>query len=227
MSDPGISRPSCFGLSSSAVECESAWDIWHEIFNLIGRGDTKEWEPLWRRAMEQHPASIRLQGRLMLEIYGWYTEPADRQMRVFREIERHAESGIPWGMCKMGSAFFHGIGVPRDWSEASRWFEKAARADQAEAQCRLAGLIRSSGSTVRDMRRAADLYLRVAVKPYSGWRTEARASAAEMYAFGIGVPEDPHIARHLIEPMLRPSIRPDPKWPAIERVARRVGLLPA
>lgn len=217
-------------IPSSSValdDSESAWEVWHKVFNLAGRGDNTDWVLLYREALAARgPKSPPYQAHLLVDLYAWYIAPQPFQTRVFGEIERHAASGIPWAMCKMGSAFFHGIVVERDWTEACCWYTKAADADQAEAQCRLAGLIRASIAPSRDMERAAALYLRVATKPHSAWRKEARVSVSELYAFGMGVPEDCYMARYLIEPMLRLGIRADPWWPRIERVARRIGLLP-
>jgi hypothetical protein len=180
---------------------DRCWDVWHEILNLIGKGDNLEWRPLFMWAIEEFPESKRYQAKLSFEIYSWYEAGMDCKIRVFREIERFAALGVPWAVCKMGSAYYHGLVVGRDWNKAYDWFSRAAKADQAEAQCRLAGLIRLTAND-DDMRTALDLYLRVAAKSFSAWRKEARLTCAEIYAFGVGVPEDPWIARYLIEPMV-------------------------
>lgn len=180
-----------------------SWELWHQIFNLAGRGDNKDWVPLFSEACQRFPESVRYQGRLLFCVYDWYGADRQTQFNVFEEIERHSAAGIPWAECKLGSAYFHGLVVQRDWDKAFECYSKAAEAEQAEAQCRLAGLLRQRRFPYRDMKAAVDLYLNVVVKPYSGWRHEARLACAEILAFGLGVPKDKPLAAYLVEPVIR------------------------
>lgn len=204
-----------------SVEC---WRIWHDVLNLVGRGNTRGWLPLLRSASQRFPESVSYPGGLFVGIYGWYTAPVDYQIRVFREIDEHAHRGEPWAMCKMGSAFYHGLQVPRDWGQAYLWFSRAAAFDQAEAQCRAAHLLRYWVQP-RDMKGALELYLLVAPKRYSAWAEEARLACAEMYAFGLGVQEDPQLATYLIKPLLADQHnRSDDERRLIAQIGDRLGI---
>ena len=62
-----------------------------------------------------------------------------------------ADQGHAVAQYNLGTVFYNGIDVARDYEEAARWFSKAAAQGDADAQARLntmreSGLIRSQGT---------------------------------------------------------------------------------
>lgn len=74
--------------------------------------------------------------------------PVDTKPPVERdalgETTMLAESGEPIAQLKLANAYAQGVGVQQDFTEATRWFSKAAEQGNAEAQYYL-GVIYSGG----------------------------------------------------------------------------------
>lgn len=82
--------------------------------------------------------------------------------RVQRDLER-ARAGDPDALYEMGERHYQGLGVPRDYGEAARWFRQAADRNHARAQCTLGmmfavgrGVDRSFEESVRWLEAAVD-----------------------------------------------------------------------
>lgn len=54
------------------------------------------------------------------------------------------ESGVANAQYNLGECYTNGIGVPRDYTEAEKWLEKAAAQDHAKAKALLQELPNSS-----------------------------------------------------------------------------------
>lgn len=76
------------------------------------------------------------------------TTSADTKLPVERnalgETTILAESGKPLAQLKLANAYAQGAGVQQDFTEATRWFSKAAKQGNAEAQYYL-GVIHAGG----------------------------------------------------------------------------------
>ena len=74
--------------------------------------------------------------------------PADTKSSVERsaldETTTLAESGEPIAQLKLANAYAQGVGVKQDFTEAARWYSRAAEQGNAEAQYYL-GVIHSGG----------------------------------------------------------------------------------
>jgi hypothetical protein len=97
-----------------------------------------------------------------------------------------AEQGDAESQFRLGSIYFYGRGVPRDYAEAVDWYRKSAEQSNAKAQDALGfvyfrgeGVPQDYSEAVRWYRKSAD-------------RGEARArySLGYMYFNGLGVPQD-------------------------------------
>jgi localization factor PodJL len=81
---------------------------------------------------------------------------------------------------EMGLRYAEGRGMRQDLQEAMRWFERAAQADFAPAQFRLAGLNEKGEGTKKDIEAARRLYLSAANKGHA----KAMHNLAVIYAEG-------------------------------------------
>ena len=60
--------------------------------------------------------------------------PSAQLDRSPRLMHLAAEQGDPFAQYSVGYFYYHGIGVPKDFAQAFRWFRKAAEQGNAEAQ---------------------------------------------------------------------------------------------
>ena len=97
-----------------------------------------------------------------------------------------AEQGDADAEVTLGSLYYHGQGVPQDYREALRWFQKSADQDYASGQYHV-GVMHYYGNAVpQDYREAIRLYRQAADQDYP----TAQDQLGTMYAHGIGLPQD-------------------------------------
>lgn len=101
------------------------------------------------------------------------------------ELARRAQAGEAEAQYTLGIVHDGGLGVPRDWAEAVKWYRRAAEQGYAPAQdilgsmyIRGLGVARSSAESVKWHRRAAE-------QGYPG----GQYNVAFAYARGVGVAE--------------------------------------
>jgi len=95
---------------------------------------------------------------------------------------RHAASGGDAAAAyEVGTRFIEGRGVPANFEEAARWFERAAAKGLAPAQFRLASMLEKGQGVPKDISRAQQLYLAAA----NQGNAKAMHNLAVLYAEGV------------------------------------------
>jgi len=97
-----------------------------------------------------------------------------------------AEAGDAYAQHYLGHSYYFALGVPRDYSEASKWFKLAANQGIADAQFYLAVLYVNGWGVPQDFTETAKWY-RLAAKQ---GQSTAQQSLGAMYQFGKGVLQD-------------------------------------
>lgn len=101
-----------------------------------------------------------------------------------------AENGNAWAQCNLGTCYFFGDGVPRDYRTAAFWFHKAAAQGLKEAQNGLAVCHVNGFGVPRDYQSAVFWYRKSAEQGCA----DAQFGLGECYDNGWGVPKDPERA---------------------------------
>jgi hypothetical protein len=83
--------------------------------------------------------------------------------------------------------YFAGLGVPRDYAEAVKWYRKAADQGLAAAETNLAGMYAKGYGVEQDYAQAMQWCRKAADQGNVG----AQQQIGVMYHFGYGVPKDP------------------------------------
>jgi len=105
---------------------------------------------------------------------------------TIEETKLKAEKGGAESQCELGIAYMYGQGVSQDFTEAMKWFLKAAEKGNAPAQCNI-GFIYANGYGVKkDWVEAFKWYQRAAEQHLSGAEFEVGGA----YYNGDGVPQD-------------------------------------
>jgi serine/threonine-protein kinase len=105
--------------------------------------------------------------------------PPPQPVDAARQLLSAAEAGNPEAMDKLGQMYEHGSGgLPRDATEAFRWYNKGAVAGQASALYHLGTLYEAGVATARNLNEATRLYQKAA----AAGSTEARARLSQLPA---------------------------------------------
>jgi serine/threonine-protein kinase len=107
--------------------------------------------------------------------------PSPRPTDIVRELRNAAEAGNTAAMDKLGRMYELGSGVPRDATEAFRWYSKAAAAGEAAAIYHLGTVYEAGIGTVRNLNEATRLYQKAAA---AGSR-DAQARLAQLPAASV------------------------------------------
>lgn len=102
------------------------------------------------------------------------------------DIRKAAEEGNPVAQVKMGYFYTQGLGVTKDYSEASKWFRKAAEQGNEDAHVKIAYMYAEGQGVPKDNLEAIKWWRKVADKGYG----PAQFSLGYIYQHGHGVPED-------------------------------------
>jgi localization factor PodJL len=97
------------------------------------------------------------------------------------ELRAAALAGNPAGEFEVAVRYAEGRGVPQNFAEAARWFERAANRGLAPAQYRLGSLLEKGQGVKKDAEAARRLYLAAADKG----NAKAMHNLAVLYAEGI------------------------------------------
>ncbi len=103
----------------------------------------------------------------------------------FREIKTRAESGDIEAQFQLAMMYDLGIGVPKNFSESGKWYQKAATAGVAEAQFQLGVRYYEHGKKAKENYVTAFSWF---FKAASQGMAEAQHNIALMYQLGRGVP---------------------------------------
>jgi TPR repeat protein len=118
-------------------------------------------------------------------------------MEWFRRSAEHNDS---IGALNLGNLYFHGIGVPPDYTKAAKWFALAAEQGNRAAQANLADLYQLGSGLPRDFNRA---YF---------WR---------LLSLGTGSPDEDEKLRNLARQLSRDDISQADRRAAEWREAHR------
>jgi hypothetical protein len=97
-----------------------------------------------------------------------------------------AEQGIADAEVTLGSLYYHGLGVPQDYPEALRWFQKSADQGDPSGQYHVGVMYLYGSAVTQDYPRAISLFRAAASQGYP----TADDQLGTMYAHAIGLPLD-------------------------------------
>jgi TPR repeat protein len=102
------------------------------------------------------------------------------------ELKKQGAVGNATAQTRLGWAYAHGEGVPRDEAEAARWWRKAADQGDAKAQFNLGGAYYYGRGVSKDVAEALRWWRKAADQGHA----KAQANLGWAYAEGEGVPKD-------------------------------------
>ena len=104
----------------------------------------------------------------------------------FVEMREAAENGDPDSQSTLGTMYYNGDGIDRDYSEAIKWIRTAALQGHVQAQVKLAFMYGNGLGVLEDDAKAASWYSIAAEKGDA----LAQYNLGVAYALGIGLPID-------------------------------------
>jgi uncharacterized protein len=107
-------------------------------------------------------------------------------------VKPSAESGLGTFEALIGDAYYYGHGVSRDYTEAARWYHRAAEHSNAMAQSTLGDIYYYGRGVPQDYVEAGQWWQRAAEQGVA----VAQLNLGVMYANGDGVPQD-YVKSHL------------------------------
>jgi hypothetical protein len=102
------------------------------------------------------------------------------------EVRKAAEQGDATAQVKMGRAYFLGLGVPKDATEALKWYRKAAEQGEPNAQVTLGFMYEKGQGVAQDYPEAVGWYRKAAEQG----NAIAQFNLGVMYDRGQGVAQD-------------------------------------
>lgn len=110
-----------------------------------------------------------------------------------------AEAGHAQAQTRLALLYLHGLGVPEDDAQAQRWFERAARSGQVDAQFHLANMLAFGQARVAEgedaARQAAQWYFEAARQGHA----DAQYALGVLFLTGSGVVASAAEARKWIQ----------------------------
>ena len=108
------------------------------------------------------------------------------KQEVFALFTAEARRGDAPGMRNLGWAYFIGFGVPRDYTKAREWYEKAAAKNDARAMGNLGVLFANGLGVKQDFTKAREWWEKAAAKDDPG----GMSGLGVLFAGGLGVAQD-------------------------------------
>ena len=102
------------------------------------------------------------------------------------DLREQAAQGVADAQTNLGLLYYFGRGVPRDYTKAREWFEKAAAQGHADAQYNLGMLYDFEKGVLQNFASAKRWYEQAAMQGHVG----AQNSLGALYEFGHGVKQD-------------------------------------
>ncbi len=119
------------------------------------------------------------------EVIASTTSSEESHKSSLDELRAQAEKGDATAQYNLGTMFYFGNGVPKDSTEAVKWFRKAADQGNANAQSSLAFMYATGTGVAKDLPEAAQLFLKAA----ENGDANAQYNLGVMYDKGEGVPK--------------------------------------
>lgn len=111
---------------------------------------------------------------------------ASSQTPDFSSTKSLAEQGDAHAQTVLGSIYSYGEGVPKNYSNAIKWYRKAAEQGYSHAQFNLGVMYANGDGVPENDAEAVKLYRNAAEQGLA----EAQTNLGKMYATGEGVPEN-------------------------------------
>lgn len=111
---------------------------------------------------------------------------------ALESVRPSAQGGLGTVEALIGDAYYYGHGVSRDYTEATRWYHRAAGHDNAMAESTLGDIYYYGRGVPQDYIAAAQWWQRAAAQGVA----VAQLNLGVMYANGDGVPQD-YVKSHL------------------------------
>ena len=102
------------------------------------------------------------------------------------ELRERAEQGDAEAQNELGSRYYEGRGVPRDYAEAETWVRRAADQGHARGQYNLGLMYFRGRGVAQNEAEAVKWYRRAAEQGF----VAAQVGLGYMYEYGAGVPQD-------------------------------------
>lgn len=118
-------------------------------------------------------------------------------------VRPSAESGLGTFEALIGDAYYYGHGVSRDYTEAARWYRRAAAHANAMAQSTLGDIYYYGRGVPQDYIAAGEWWQRAAEQGVA----VAQLNLGVMYANGDGVPQD-YVKSHLYSNLAAAHLAP-------------------
>jgi uncharacterized protein len=124
-------------------------------------------------------------------LVSWFAlTPASAQTRDAASFDRHlralAEKGDAESQYKLGTAYDEGLGVPKSYTEAFKWFRLAAEQGHAHSQFRVGDMYMSGDGVAKNDTEAAKWFRKAAEQGLAN----AQGMLGIMHAKGQGVQQD-------------------------------------
>lgn len=111
---------------------------------------------------------------------------AEKLVEAAQVARAGAEQGRVEAEVALGSLYYHGQGVPQDYGEALRWFEKSADQNDPSGQYHVGVMYYYGNAVTQDYREAVRLFREAADHDYP----TAQDQLGTMFANGIGLQQD-------------------------------------
>lgn len=112
--------------------------------------------------------------------------PSDVSAIDVARLHTQAAQGDVKAQSRLGLLFLKGEGVPKDYTTARQWFEKAAAQGDSEAQFKLGEMYHQGKGVMGDYVRAGEWYKKASEQGLA----EAQTNLGMMYAYELGVQKD-------------------------------------
>ncbi len=105
---------------------------------------------------------------------------------AFKEFTIEARKGDKSAQYNLGNIYYNGLGTPQNFTEAAKWYRKAADQHHTKAQYNLGNMHYSGQGIPYDYTEAAKWYRKAADQGHA----KAQYNLGQMYRIGKGVPQD-------------------------------------
>lgn len=106
--------------------------------------------------------------------------------KSFNSLKERAEQGNADAQYSLGSMYLLGLNVPRDYTEAMKWYHKAAEQGNADAQFDLGGMYYKGKGAPHNFSEAMKWYRKAAEQGYA----KGQFNLGNIYREGQVVPQD-------------------------------------
>jgi len=116
----------------------------------------------------------------------WQVRKERKLAEAARVFRLSAEQGDAKSQYSLGDVYYHGQGVPQDYTQALRWYRKAADQGDAKAEYGLGNMYEFGQGVLLDYAEALSWYHKAADQGYA----KAQFNLGDMHYYGYGVPQD-------------------------------------